>query len=230
MGALMSAASLKECDIIMKGGITSGIIYPEAITELQQTYRFRSIGGTSAGAIAAAITAAAEYNRAGGGFDTIAGIPADMQANLPTLFQPSPQLRTLFELVTIGFLDKQWKKAVRHVLAKYWPYAVAGISTGVLLAIPGSIWGGPLSAFLLCALGALAGIALIATALVSNALHDLRKCDFGICPGPTQADNDKPGLSNWLADIIECAAGRMRPGRPHPLSPLTFGDLWRGGV
>ena len=61
-----------ECDIIMKGGVTSGVIYPWAVCELAQTYRFRCAGGTSAGAIAAAATAAAEYGRAAGGFKTLA--------------------------------------------------------------------------------------------------------------------------------------------------------------
>ena len=56
--------SLLECDLIMKGGITSGIVYPKAIHHLSQHYRFRSIGGASAGAIAAALSAAAQYGRA----------------------------------------------------------------------------------------------------------------------------------------------------------------------
>jgi predicted acylesterase/phospholipase RssA len=47
----------------MKGGITSGVIYPKAVLALAKEYHFRSIGGTSAGAIAAATTAAAEYGR-----------------------------------------------------------------------------------------------------------------------------------------------------------------------
>ena len=47
----------------MKGGITSGIVYPAAILRLKDKYRFRNIGGTSAGAMAAALTAAAEYGR-----------------------------------------------------------------------------------------------------------------------------------------------------------------------
>jgi predicted acylesterase/phospholipase RssA len=61
-----SGARLAECDIIMKGGITSGVVYPKAILRMSKQYRFRSIGGTSAGAIAAVITAAAEHNRNGG--------------------------------------------------------------------------------------------------------------------------------------------------------------------
>ncbi|MFS2045864.1 patatin-like phospholipase family protein, partial [Stenotrophomonas geniculata] len=43
----------------MKGGITSGIVYPNAVLALAREYRFKSIGGTSAGAIAAAVAAAA---------------------------------------------------------------------------------------------------------------------------------------------------------------------------
>jgi len=38
-----------ECDLVMRGGITSGIVYPRAIANLAETYNFRSIGGTSAG-------------------------------------------------------------------------------------------------------------------------------------------------------------------------------------
>jgi predicted acylesterase/phospholipase RssA len=48
-----------QCDLVMRGGITSGIVYPRAIAKLAETYDFRSIGGTSAGAIAATATAAA---------------------------------------------------------------------------------------------------------------------------------------------------------------------------
>ena len=50
-----------DCDLIMKGGVTSGIVYPGAIGAIAHRYRLRSIGGTSAGAIAAAAAAAMEY-------------------------------------------------------------------------------------------------------------------------------------------------------------------------
>jgi Patatin-like phospholipase len=53
-----------ECDIVMKGGITSGVIYPLAVCELAKTYRLHSLGGASAGAIAAAAAAAAEVGGA----------------------------------------------------------------------------------------------------------------------------------------------------------------------
>ena len=63
MAEQMRAVQLKHCDVVMKGGITSGVVYPPAIVELSREYQFKNIGGTSAGAIAAAATAAAEYGR-----------------------------------------------------------------------------------------------------------------------------------------------------------------------
>ncbi|MGZ7041723.1 MAG: patatin-like phospholipase family protein, partial [Thermoanaerobaculia bacterium] len=54
---------MRKCDLVMKGGITSGIVYPAAVSELAREFEFVNIGGTSAGAIAAALTAAAEYRR-----------------------------------------------------------------------------------------------------------------------------------------------------------------------
>ena len=44
----------------MKGGVTSGVIYPRLIATLAKTYKLRNIGGTSAGAIAAGAAAAAQ--------------------------------------------------------------------------------------------------------------------------------------------------------------------------
>ena len=65
----------KRCDLILKGGITSGVVYPKLILKCAEKYRFHSLGGTSAGAIAAGLAAAAEYNRADGGFERLAELP-----------------------------------------------------------------------------------------------------------------------------------------------------------
>ena len=54
---------MPECDLIMKGGITSGVVYPFAVTGLAERYRLRGVGGSSAGAIAATLAAAAERRR-----------------------------------------------------------------------------------------------------------------------------------------------------------------------
>jgi predicted acylesterase/phospholipase RssA len=53
-------------DVTMRGGTTSGVVYPMAVCELARGYRLRNIGGASAGAIAAAAAAAAEAGRSGG--------------------------------------------------------------------------------------------------------------------------------------------------------------------
>ena len=76
----------------MKGGITSGVVYPHAICELARTYRFVDVGGTSAGAIAAAAAAAAEHGRERDGFRKLAALPAWIGEgdNLFRLFQPQP--------------------------------------------------------------------------------------------------------------------------------------------
>lgn len=50
-------------DLTMQGGTTSGVVYPLAVCDLATRFRFRNVGGASAGAIAAAITAAAELGR-----------------------------------------------------------------------------------------------------------------------------------------------------------------------
>jgi len=87
---------MDECDLVMKGGITSGVVYPQAITGLSTKYRFRQVGGASAGAIAAAVTAAAEYNRDQGGFDRLQEIPQDLSEGLETFFQPNSAYEKLF--------------------------------------------------------------------------------------------------------------------------------------
>jgi hypothetical protein len=65
-----------QCDVIMKGGITSGVVYPWAIAEFARTYRLHGLGGASAGAIGAALGAAAEFGRQSVGFQVLLGCPA----------------------------------------------------------------------------------------------------------------------------------------------------------
>ena len=129
-----------ECDLVMRGGIASGIVYPRAVAKLAKTYNFRSIGGTSAGAIAAAATAAAQFgaNNGDGRFQTIYELPkklAELRDDKPTLerlFQPRPGTSRLFNLLMSGLeREGKLKKILRIVttgLANYWCYSVAGES------------------------------------------------------------------------------------------------------
>lgn len=116
----MTAREL-ECDLVMRGGITSGVVYPGAVHELSKTYRFRSIGGTSAGALAAAITAAAEFGARHGDpttFDKVNAIPQELggdvegQPRLLSLFQPQRRTRPLFRLL-LGLLGRTASDADR---------------------------------------------------------------------------------------------------------------------
>lgn len=73
----------------MKGGVTSGVVYPNAIRKVAFEYRLRSIGGTSAGAIGAVLAAAAEYrpqHNAGSmvGFDKISDVAAELATGMPS--------------------------------------------------------------------------------------------------------------------------------------------------
>src|SRR5215218_7214425 len=68
-------------------------------------YRFASIGGTSVGAIAAGVCAAAEYGRQGGDPNAMARLDAIMDdlarpGFVLGLFQPTPGTRRLFETLT----------------------------------------------------------------------------------------------------------------------------------
>jgi hypothetical protein len=56
----------RSVDLAMRGGATSGVVYPLAVCEIARDYRVRNVGGASAGAIAAAATAAAELGRSTG--------------------------------------------------------------------------------------------------------------------------------------------------------------------
>ena len=94
----------KECDFVMQGGIASGVIYPPAILTLAPRYRFRGIGGASAGAIAAGAAAAAEFGREQKKYEHSGFVGLhEMQQELLTesfiksLFRPSEQTRTLYD-------------------------------------------------------------------------------------------------------------------------------------
>jgi predicted acylesterase/phospholipase RssA len=53
----------RSADVTMRGGTTSGVVYPLAICEIARSFRLRNVGGASAGAIAASFAAAAEVGR-----------------------------------------------------------------------------------------------------------------------------------------------------------------------
>lgn len=111
------------CDLVMKGGITSGILYPPAICKIAEDFHLVGIGGTSAGAIAACTAAAAEYRRRqfndGSGFDMLRQLPIELgePGKLLGLFRPDQATRKLHKLMleAMDLKNRSWfaKKRIR---------------------------------------------------------------------------------------------------------------------
>jgi predicted acylesterase/phospholipase RssA len=151
-GAAGAAPNEKHlfCDLLMKGGITSGIIYPRLIFELSRKYRFKNIGGTSAGAIAAGACAAAEYARthsAANAFEQLDKLPGELsqpvnrggRSKLFNLFQPTQTLAPAFRVLS-GALNLAARDAVPGVLAGvlrlHWLLSLGGAACIALLLWP----------------------------------------------------------------------------------------------
>jgi predicted acylesterase/phospholipase RssA len=234
--------SSPECDVVMKGGITSGIVYPHAVVRLASHYRLRSVGGASAGAIAAAAAAAAEYGREQGGFERLDALPdqlaetADGTDKGPTrlfrLFQPQAATRPLYELLVAGLMPERprWGLAALCWLGaamRSFPFAalfaalVAGLTIWALLARVG-FGAGAFAPWLAVAAAALCGVllfVLVLTALIlAYAARQLPRNGFGMCSGLGGDDALTPWLHATLQSLAALDADR----------PLRFGDLWRG--
>jgi predicted acylesterase/phospholipase RssA len=234
----------KYCDLVMKGGITSGVVYPLAISELSTDYMFKNIGGTSAGAIAAAITAAAEYGRRKGNekaFETVASIPSQLGTTglLLKLFQPSSATIKIFRIVLSALT---FQSALARIFAAAWALFYSFWAWALVGAVAGSSV--PVALFLLkrgsvtpyLVLGLLWSFFFSAVALLTAAVMNLLGCisthGFGLCSGyspgaqdgtvePIVPRTDPPTLTAWLHEQIQSAAGRRVAN-----NPLTFGDLW----
>lgn len=235
-----------HCDLILKGGIVSGVVYPSALCELAQTYRFHNLGGTSSGAMAAAAAAAAEHGRRTGQgrhFARLAAVPGELGATVPAngrsalfnLFQPAPQARPLFAL----FLAAQGGgglPALGLALARGFPLAallgaLPGLGLVAVLVVAARALGaaiGDAPAAFVVLVGLLLGLALalagtlLAAGLRAGllALRELPEIWYGACTGAAAPGGVGPGLTDWLADLLNELAGK-----PFRAAPLTFGDL-----
>ena len=217
------------CDLVMKGGITSGVVYPPAIFELAQHYRFKNIGGTSAGAIAAAATAAAEYRRrmqgTSDGFEALKALPDKLKekghkgkTQLLRLFQPDPPCRRLFTILVTALNARHAYQRAALVawgcLKGYWPALFLSLALTTLAAwVSRSVL-----ATLLAALGGT--LACVGVAIYRDATREVVGNNYGLCKGLTTRPKDGPALTDWLHELIQKTAGL-------PLDePLTFRHLW----
>lgn len=221
----------------MKGGITSGVIYPGVLTELATTYRFRGLGGASAGAIGAAFGAAAELGRRTGGFERLAQVPHQLRDGaLGRLFQPNARTRVLFDVMTDAVAknadggslpaSRRVARALTHIATGLWAATLVWGVVGIAWVVAGALWGGALTV-LVIASGIV--LALIGWA-VTAALQLLRRVgvdgvenSFGICSGMHEDGGDGPGFTEWLSDTVDSLAGLAAH-----TTPLTFGHLKNG--
>jgi hypothetical protein len=217
----------QSCDIVMKGGITSGVVYPLALVQLSRKYRFANIGGTSAGAMAAAAAAAAEYGRGikCAGFDKLAQVPQDVGPRLLSFFQPTPKLRPLYNICIAALSGGsglgQFATIVVAAICGYWLSALLGVLPGAVIAVVAYIYGAGWGWIAFGVLLALAGLVIaLLLRLFKAANTDLVANDYGLCPGIHQRGGTPQGFADWLAQLIQQAAGRNDQD-----DPLTFGDL-----
>ena len=232
----------KRCDIVMKGGVTSGVVYPRAITRLAEHYDFVNIGGTSAGAIAAAIAAAAQFRRntsgSESGFRELDQLPEELglkvgrggQTRLFSLFQPDDSTRRLFQVLTAGLGGGAGAvgRTVRAAFAEYPTWTSVGALPGLVL-LGASAWHWGAGGIVWVWMAVAAGLALLgafigaAAGVVRDVLCELPLNHYGLCRGlgADTRDAEIPALTVWLEAYLRKTAGMEAAERP-----LTFGDLW----
>ena len=247
------AAPPLECDLVMKGGITSGLVYPLAAARLATRYRFRNVGGASAGAIAAGLTAAAEYRRRhaqatgagrtgdhGAGFTRLVTIPQVLGTKLSTLFLPATSLRRPYQALT-AWIEPGWNTArklwstLTHVVAGA-PLVVIGLT--LLLLVPGLAvalavqgwavdaggWSRAVWSLLVWLPGALLiALAAGAVVLIRRTLAELPRNGYGFCRG--LADAGTRPTDPPLTQWLTDWLDKVAGLGPGD-GPLTFGHLY----
>lgn len=238
-----------ECDLVLKGGVTSGVVYPPAIFELAKSHRFRQIGGTSAGAIGAAGAAAAEFGRQNGvaGFEILDQVADELQevdatghTKLFRLFRPQPQTQSYFDLIWmirttkgVSRLTNLLRSSLRAAGLRRWVifgtvvFVLSGVAIGGGLAVgsPASLTlSVPMSLLLVTvALVVLTGLGL--WSLVTNLQSTLDGNLHGLVSGQTPDGDDDLAVTDWLYALLQRLAGRDEKS-----PPLTHGDLATAGV
>jgi predicted acylesterase/phospholipase RssA len=235
---------LPPCDLVMKGGVTSGVVYPGAMIELSPHYRFARIGGTSAGAVAAAAGAAAEYRRQRSGLmvmEGLEGVVDDLRQPglFLSVFAPTQAARPLFTLLLrlsrAGKSHRRQSAALARgaIGARPRPALISlGIAAVVLVLLVLGVRKLPIELGVAVAvIGAVVLMLLAASSVVGplvsiarGVYRSLGEHDFGLCTG-TAADPGAPdALTEWLhARIQECAG-------LGPDEPLTFAMLDEAGI
>lgn len=248
------AAPLAECDIIMRGGITSGLVYPGVLSTLAEKYRFRNIGGASAGAIAAGVAAAAEYGRQNSPDqkpfkNIVSQIPAKIGGaevgeggtSMRQLFQAHGRMRPLAGLlwwalgkpsaIPIGLMALLWLAVCGWITASVLAPVIGILATAsggsIATSVGGHAWWA--LAAIAAAAGGLVGLVLL-SALIATGLSALRGNGFGLATGVNPAlagSNDVKAYrtQGGFADWMH-ATIQDAANRKVDRHPLVMRDLW----
>lgn len=241
------------CDLVLTGGVASGVVYPWAILEIARAFRFKNIGGTSVGAMAAALAAAAEYGRRHGydeGFEVLRQAPGDLAAprgglrtTMLSLFQPEPAGQRLFDLF-VSAVDvygererggvPRWIRLVGPALRAFrrealWGGLVGVAAMGAVLALIGAIGGwravgwGSVPGVLLALLLG-AGAGVLRWGLRHDLVEGLARNGLGLCRGRTTQGRD-PDERPGLIEWLDKGI-QLAAGLKREAAPLSFRDLW----
>lgn len=220
-----------ECDMVMKGGITSGVVYPRAVCRLATQYRFRRLGGASAGAIAAVMAAAAERGRAFGGFGRLNAIPEELGRSLASLLQPSRDTAPAFDALSVWVSRRGGTgRKLMHTVGVAVRYAPLVSIAALLLALAPALAvaaasgsrGVEMMVLLWTPVAVAIAVAVALVVLVRRTLDVLPTNGFGLCNGHTRRRAGGPvPLTDWMTATLDDLAGP----RDHS-GPVTFGDLW----
>jgi len=220
----------RECDLVMKGGITSGVVYPPAVLALQQSFRFRCIGGTSAGAIAAALTAAAEYARERDGFVRLDTLRKELASEgfLLGLFRPAAGAEGAFDTLKKLFLEAPpvtptalpAKEKKAKTLASFVARATVALATG----FPSATWVGRVVG---AAVGALPVVLVLVGFALGRPLGALGHSGWGLVLLVLALLG--LGLGGWLGGLAAAGYELVRVFTKHLPTKGYFG-LCRGYV
>lgn len=232
----------RYCDLVAKGGVTSGVVYPLAICNLAKRFVFKNLGGTSVGAIAAALAAAAEYGRQKHqlkSFEVLEKLPIWLgekrtNTNLFMLFQPNRSSKGEFAVCT-SFLGGGIRAAGRGFITAVGAHPLATIIGVLPGAIPFALaffQAEFLSSLLLCLAGIVSitvgTIVSLCVAFLRSLIHVLPHNYYGLCTGlgNANANSEQPALSDWLTNYLDELSGKSAHPESTGPTPLTFGNLW----
>jgi len=244
-GRPAAAQRRATCDLVMKGGITSGVVYPAAVTSLSKQYDFVSIGGASAGAVAAAVTAAAQFARARGGLERFDAVRKELQQEglLVRLFQPTKETRPLLDVMLgLQAARTSWQRmkwffvrVLRRLLLPMVVWVAAAFAAlAILLGHAGATWSSftwptvVVLVVLLVLAAVVAFVGLIGVRLGRAVTAYLPSSNYGMCMGLSEGvHSDRPdnaALTEWLHNKIQSIAQLADD------QPLTFRTLQEAGI